>query len=391
MANVKAGRSVGVTADSSIQHPFQSEGDTQMTRTDRTDESQPPTWRTPAIIGGVVILAIISGLLVAMLLTREPATGSADPTPSASPIPSVSASPSDAPAPSQTPSGDAPSEAPSAPAEPSQEPWKAYRDPVVANPDGVLPPGGVVVVTADTLRLREQATVDSPQRRVLGRGDLLVVGPTFLYPAFGPAEADGFTWYPVAVLTVDELPAPGGAPLAREDAGWVAVGDGQSEWLELLDPRCTDDGPTLQHLGSLTEWERLACYSDRQVTVEGVLGCGGCGGTIGGTFSPEWLAYPAGFDFLSVEPQDYIGPLSLRWPPDGPERPDEPGVAPILRVTGHFDDPAAAECRHTWISDVSGEQVETRTEPAISELFCRSNFVVESFEVIGEDEDFPFG
>jgi len=56
-------------------------------------------------------------------------------------------------------------------------------------------------------------------------------------------------------------------------------------------------------------------------------------------------------------------------------------------VTGHFDDPAAADCSLVFDS----AQGETEVDPAIAELFCRTNFVVESYEILGEDEDFPFG
>ena len=224
----------------------------------------------------------------------------------------------------------------------------------------------------------------------VGRGELLVVGPTFSYGAFGPFEESGFTWYPVGVLGLEELPAPGGEPIEIVDRGWVAIGDGETEWLELLAPRCTDDEPTLQHLSSLTEWERLACYGDRQLTFEGVLGCPGCGGLYPGTFTPEWLAFPSYSDPISVEPQDAIGPMDLHWSPDGQERPNTDGVAPILRVTGHFDDPAAEGCSIVFMGGPASGIEESEVDPAISELFCRTNFVVESYEVIGEDEDFPF-
>ena len=347
----------------------------------------------PAIIIGVVVLAVMAGVLFALLLGREPETATGDPSPTPTATPSAPASPSEQPSeqPSDAPSDEpAPTDAPSAPASPSDEPESPYLDPVVANPEGVLPPGGVVRVLVDGLRVREHAMVDSAERMALGRGDLLVVGPTFGYRGIGWNESDGYTWYPAGVLGIDELPRPGGQPVEFVEVGWIAVGDGQTPWVELVDPRCTDDEPTLEHLSSLTEWERLACYGDRQLTFEGVLGCGGCGGMIPGTFTPEWLAFPMSQDFISVEPQELIGPMWLSWSPDGQERPDTAGVAPILRVTGHFDDPAAEECSMAFDGGYGGEG-ETQVDPALAKLFCRTNFVVESYEIIGEDEDFPFG
>ncbi len=363
-----------------------------MTRSARSTTSTAPAWRLPAFVGGVVTLAVIAGLMFALLLGRAPATASGDPTPTASPIPSVPASPSEEPAPSEKPSEQpAPSDAPSVPAQPVEEPDDRYLDPVIANPDGVLPPGGVLRVIADALRVRDHGLLDSGERYLLQRGDLVVVGPTWGFGAFGPAEEDGYTWIPVGVLGTDELPEPGGQPLEFVERGWVAVGDGDTEWLELLDPRCTDDEPTLQHVSSLTEWERLACYGDRQLTFEGVLGCGGCGGLVPGTFTPEWLASPMNYDLLSVEPQDLIGPMVMHWSPDGQARPSTNGVAPILRVTGHFDDAAAADCSITFEFSTFGVQGETPIDPAVAELYCRANFVVDTYEVIGEDVDFPFG
>jgi hypothetical protein len=54
-------------------------------------------------------------------------------------------------------------------------------------------------------------------------------------------------------------------------------------------------------------------------------------------------------------------------------------------VTGHYDDPRSSEC-----VVAPGEPAQD-VHPAVQELFCRSQFVVDSFEVIGFDEDFPMG
>jgi hypothetical protein len=60
-------------------------------------------------------------------------------------------------------------------------------------------------------------------------------------------------------------------------------------------------------------------------------------------------------------------------------------AASIRRVTGHFDDPRAAECVIAP-GEPPGELDATTT------LYdCRARFVIESYEVLGTDEDFPFG
>ena len=220
---------------------------------------------------------------------------------------------------------------------------------------------------------------------------MFVIAPSYPVLAFGSVVEDGYTWYHVGVLNMDELPEPGGAPLEHRGFGAVAIGDGDSQWLELLDARCTDDEPTLQHLSSLTEWERLACYGNRQINVEGVLGCGGCGGLMPGTFTPDWLASPMNYDFLSVEPQQYVGPMSMHWSPGGPARPDTSSGAPILRITGHFDDAAAEDCSMAFLTSTFGVEAESTIDPAIAKLFCRTQFVVDSYEILGVDEDFPMG
>ncbi|HEX2766813.1 MAG TPA: hypothetical protein VHR55_09295 [Candidatus Limnocylindria bacterium] len=354
----------------------------------RSAQAQRRDWRVPVIVAAVIGLAVVAGLLLALVFSRNPGTGSADPSPSETPVASAPASEAPSAAPSEAAS-DEPS--PSAAAEPSEQGHADYRDPVVPAPDGVLPGGGIVRVTADALRVREQPTTGAAEQDIVNTGDLMVVGPTSRYPNFGPFENEDYTWYPVAVIDASDLPAPGGDPLEYGAVGWVAVGDGEQDWVELLDPRCTDDEPTLQHLASLTEWERLACYGNQPLTVEGILGCGGCGGFVPGTWTPEWIATPQNTDLFSVEPQVRIGPMALTWSPDGPERPDTNGVAPILRVTGHFDDPAAAGCSLTFSFDPLGAERETPVHAATAEVWCRTKFVVETFEIIGEDEDFPFG
>ena len=88
-----------------------------------TQSAQPPNAaperRNRLIVGAVIGLAVIAGLVLTFILTREPETASGGPSPSASPPPSGPASPSEDPS---------PSEEPSAPASPSEEPVAAPDD-----------------------------------------------------------------------------------------------------------------------------------------------------------------------------------------------------------------------------------------------------------------------
>lgn len=326
------------------------------------------------LIVGVIVLAVLAGILLTLFLTRSPETASSSPSESASP--SASESPLASESPSESPeASEVPSEEPAPSAEPNPTP-------VVEAPEGVLPPGSVARVVVDGLNVRMQPSTDADAVFTLDRDDLVLLGFSSLNSSFGPIEADGFSWYPVNSLDVTELPAPGNEPLESQEYGWMAVSDGADTFVELVAARCTDDEPTLQLLQSLTEWERLACYGNASITIEGTYGCGGCGGLYPGTFEPPWLASPLNFNLLSVDASERIGPFAMRFAPEGPEIPEP---ASILRVTGHFDDPAAVGCTVAPLDAPDG------IDATVAELYCREQFVVDSYEVLGVDENFPLG
>ena len=322
------------------------------------------------LIIGVIVLAVLAGILLTLLLTRSPQTASTSP--SASPSTSASESPL---------ASESPSESPAASEEPAPS-TETGPTPVVEAPEGVLPPGSVARVVVDSLNVRMEPSTDADAVFTLGRDDLVLLAFSSLNSSFGPIESSGFSWYPVSSLGVTELPDPGNDPFESEDFGWLAVSDGTDAFVELVAPRCTDDEPSLQLLQSLTEWERLACYGNASITIEGTYGCGGCGGLYPGTFEPPWLASPLNFAFLSVDASERIGPFGMRFAPEGPEFPE---AASILSVTGHFDDPAAVGCVVAPLDAPDG------IDATVAELYCREQFVVDSYEVLGVDENFPFG
>jgi hypothetical protein len=75
-------------------------------------------------------------------------------------------------------------------------------------------------------------------------------------------------------------------------------------------------------------------------------------------------------------------PLLLRISPDsGLQLPTVGGQ--ILRVTGHFNDPAASTC------EMSGQPIDgPAISPETAQLYCREQFVLDEYEVIGTDPDF---
>jgi hypothetical protein len=129
----------------------------------------------------------------------------------------------------------------------------------------------------------------------------------------------------------------------------------------------------------------LACFGDRSITLEGTLGCGICDGTMPGDFTPVWLAYPLAGLHLWDEFQDGVGPLVIRTP-DFDQLPE---LGSIVRVTGHFSDPASTTCTMSTFAGERAIAVDQRT----AELYCREQFVVDSMEAIGTDPNYtdPYG
>ena len=232
-------------------------------------------------------------------------------------------------------------------------------------PDDILPPASIVVVSVDTLQIRAEPGLAAAVVGTASEGDRFYV----LY-VFGPVVADGLAWYRLTT--------------AGDSVLWAAAGSGDDRYLEIVPPDCPAADPDLATLTDmLNDWDRLACFGDRQLTIEGTYGCpGGCGGTTAGDFDPGWLAFPTTFHFLWVDHPADPRSLELHFSPDFSVPPAE---GSIVRVTGHFSDPASTTCT---MSTFDGEQA-IAVDPRTAELYCREQFVVDAFEVIGSDPDFP--
>ena len=315
-------------------------------------------------------MAIALGFILGSLFggdDGETAGGS----PSASASASLPASASASTAPSAAASASASgAPAPSAPA------------PVVAAPEGLIPPGSIVRVLTDGLRMREEPSTESALVDNLPVDQLLLVGYAAQRSDWGPISAGGFAWYPVVRLReVTDPPLLSDGPLAATSAaGWVAAGDETEAYIQLLEPRCPPRPVSLATLEAMQPWEQLACFGAEQITLEGTFGCGGCDSLITGSYEPAWLVFPFTGAFLSIDPNARIGPFAMRFAPSGPP---QPAHGQILRVVGHFDDPAAIGCT------VSPGEPPVPVDARAAELYCREQFVVESIEVTGTDPDFP--
>jgi hypothetical protein len=251
----------------------------------------------------------------------------------------------------------------------------------------ILLPGAAVQVAVKELNLRRKPSTSAKRVTTLSRGEVLVISPSDnISFGFGPVSANGYTWYPVIVteLRGGSLPALPASPLdytaAPPTSGWVAADDGRNAYLAPLAPRC----PTTVDLGNVQGMlaaERLACFGE-PITLSGTFGCPGCGGAIVGTFKPIWLATPVAFDFLSVNPAAKIGPLAVRFAPDGPSR---PAAGTRVSVVVHVDDPRATKCSMIDGDGAGATTIDKRT----AVFYCRERLVVEQVQSLGPDPSFP--
>lgn len=287
---------------------------------------------------------------------------------------SASASAVASPSPSATPTT-APA-TPSPTLEPTPVPSQALG---FQAPDGILPPNSIVVVAVDGLQLRAEPGLSAAVTGAAVAGDRFKVQGWF-----GPVERDGLQWYRLGPATVGDLDA------------WAAAGSGADRYLEVVPPSCPSGDPDLATVINVgNEWDRLACFGDRSLTLEGTFSCGVCDGTMAGDFEPFWLAWPLGGSFVWVEyptgtGPDYregIGPLTMRTPEDSGVELPVPGS--IVRLTGHFSDPASTTCTVVTFIGEQATPVDQRT----AELYCREQFVIDALEVIGTDPNYtdPYG
>ena len=332
-----------------------------------------------------------TGILAAVLVGCAASTGN----------PTASVTPSTSPTPVPTPTASISST--SAP-EPTPRPSSEPTGPAVAPPPGILPPGSVAVVTADGLRVRAGGPGTPEHDEVtytLNAGDVVLVGtnPSGSGSVFGyvsPEEsADGRGWY--------EIHVGGNGPTSWIDggvSGWISEGEDGLEYLEVLPRMCSagDDlervlyrvGPVPDADEVLTAWDRLACFGDRQLVLEGIWEYLCYEGPMTPfTFEPSHIAVP--FDCLGIVPDDIdddgysrrAGALPLRMSDELLE--NAPQRGDLITVRGHFDDPLAATCAASAPEEFDGVMPDTE----FLVLYCREQFVVEEITVTGHRDLAP--
>ena len=65
-----------------------------------------------------------------------------------------------------------------------------------------------------------------------------------------------------------------------------------------------------------------------------------------------------------------------------------PPNASIVQVTAHFSDPASSTC--VIHPTMEGVEIGAEVDPVIAQLWCREQFVVDAYEIIGTDPDFTY-
>jgi hypothetical protein len=292
--------------------------------------------------------------------------------PGASPLPGTQAAP--------TPPATAAS-----PSDPTVGPTAPEGTPV---PQLGLLLGSVVRPTVDVLTVRRGPSVSTAKVAVVTPSNVLLIGHMQTF------EADGYTWYEIAVVsTTGQLPplpeiGPRKEPLLE---GWVAVAKGDTPYVERLTPRCPKVAD-LWNIAAMFDGERLACFGNDTIELVAVVTCTGCFGEAPIQAEPFWLARPAvtTFGFLSVSPLS-AGRVAILDGHAAPTGPAHPPDGTIVRLRGHFDDEHARDCTIAMPlpGDTSDDPVLVPIDQASAELYCRQRFVVESYEVLGMDPDAP--
>lgn len=261
-----------------------------------------------------------------------------------------------------------PSAAPSQPAvaSPSAEP-EASPVPVAIAVDGLAR------TTVAGLRLRDTPGLAGRELGTLADGAVS-------YVVDGPVAADGYAWYLLSGLG---LPQASGCATVKTDPwecpawfGWAAAaGPAGDAWLETGTTECpawssdrlTDEMIALQRIAY------LACYAGESLSTVAYFPVLPDDAGLGGACRdvPEglsWIGCNLGYtQVVTDELGAMLGPgLVLAVDPAGVEMPDR---GQWLRITGRYDHAAAQDCTY-------GEK------PALSTLYCRAEFVLESVEPV---------
>jgi len=243
-------------------------------------------------------------------------------------------------------------------------------------PASIVDLGRRAIVQVPNLRVRNYVGLNAQIQVQLGLGSELLL-------RMGPISADGFDWYSVNYQPLYDEPRldQGGG------YGWVAAGPaGEPPTFIAIGPaRCQQVPITTALIASMTELAAAECLGDISYELHAVVQTCYEGPETPFTYQPAYFGFSCYFIFelgttawLSI----HIPPTIVL--PDGFARGD------VVRVVGHVNDPAAADCRVSSSEAIDAASIAI--EQQVFSLMCRSAFVLSELEVTGHvDIPDPFG
>lgn len=308
-------------------------------------------WWIPAALAVGGLAALLGGALIGLALMGTPDDVAGDPS-----SPAV---------------GSAPAATPTAAGNESQEPTaspSASEDATAA----VIPNRAIAEVTTDGLDLHATADEGAETLVTLQPGRrLFIIGE--------PSDGSDLRWYRVAPFD-DVAGCENGCGLI----GFVAtpVSDDEDPWIQAVEVTCPSSPMTAEQIGVLDPLEALHCYGRNEIEITGTLDLPIHGPISPYRYSPAWLTQGS---LLFMRDAWWI---TYRPHPDAGL--EEPERGDVVRVTGHFEDPAATDCRVTVDPDFFGGEVpddfESTVSPARVVLDCRTAFAWTEYEVIGFED-----
>jgi hypothetical protein len=335
-----------------------------------------PRW---AIVGGGAGGVLILGAAALFLLGPhdQPQPG---PSPSqvtseialatASPRPTPRLTPRATPRPTPSPSASIVVEPTATPLAPPQ-----LRAPLRL-PASILDFGSRATVQVANLRVRQYVGTSAPIQVQLAMGSELLLRS-------GTITANGYAWYAVNYQPLNDEPSleEGGG------YGWVAAGlaGEPPTFIDIGPVRCPEVPVTTSLIASMTELAIWQCLSGATYELHAVVQTCYEGPITPYTYEPAYMYFSCYSVFelgttvwLQIHiPPSLVIPLTL-------------GRGDVVRVVGHVNDPAAADCRVTSTEAI--DPVSIDIEDQVFRSSCQSAFVLSELEVTGHiDIPDPFG
>jgi hypothetical protein len=240
--------------------------------------------------------------------------------------------------------------------------------------DGGLESGALALTGAEGIRLRSEPAASAAKVNQLRAGTEVIVlsGPV------ADASDPTLEWWEVQPSDdfCDECPLD-------PRPGWMSTGP-NGDWLRLEEHDCPSISTlTADGWGS---YPLLQCFGSDPIALEGIVDYGCCRGITFGTTEPAWLAGDysdpvVAHLLVSADSEQFWGP-ELHLAPGSSVTLGDRGT--VARIIGHVDDAAAQTCATTLTDEERDLNPELTwvTTPALAVYHCRTQFVVDSVEVL---------